>query len=653
MLLAKVQIASFPSRWGLPPHVIPAFDVTQFPLPWPGSGGHARLLSVALGLGLLLGLAAGPTRAQQPDSTQLKKFQRANAFLQADQPEQAIPLLEDLHADAPENTAFYRKLKETYETVKRYDDALRLVDKRIGSSPTVPLLAEKGRLQYQKGDLETANDTWDRAISLAPGEPQTYRIVYNTLVEVRHFRKAIAVLQKGRAALDRPDAFRTELAHLYGLDGQFEAAMQEYVALLDEAPNRLNYVQNRLQTFVEQGQGIEASIRVLQQTVQENPLNQAYRELLAWLHTEQNDYAAAFDEYRALDRLGDRQGQILFQFARRAADAQRYDVATQACEVIRERYPESGVAPEAQKLLGDFYRQWARQGTDSTSTAQDSARYAEARTAYETFLQENPGHSGYPEALLRLGTLQIDVYRTLDEAQKTLDQLVANHPETGAADEGQYHLGRIAMLRDSLERARLLFSRLATGAQSDELADKAQYELALLHFYQGEFDAATARATSISENPSADVANDAIELKTLLQEARGPDSLDTALRTFAQARLFERQHAHERALASLDTLLQQHPRHSLADDARFRQGNIHLARRDTSAALTAFRAVPERHPRSPYADRSLFRAASLLEASGRPAAAVEIYSRLLTEYPKSLLAGDARGRLRALRQSQG
>jgi tetratricopeptide (TPR) repeat protein len=91
----------------------------------------------------------------------------------------------------------------------------------------------------------------------------------------------------------------------------------------------------------------------------------------------------------------------------------------------------------------------------------------------------------------------------------------------------------------------------------------------------------------------------------------------------------------------------------VADDARFRQANIHLARQDTSAALAAFRAVPERHPRSPYADRSLFRAASLLEASGRPAAAVEVYGRLLSDYPKSLLAGDARGRLRVLRRSQG
>ncbi|WP_233992477.1 tetratricopeptide repeat protein [Salinibacter altiplanensis] len=610
-------------------------------------------MAVILGLGLLLGVAAGPAHAQQSDSTQLKKFQRANGFLRTDQPERALPLLERLYDNAPENTAFYRKLKEAYESIKRYDDALRLVDQRIGSTPTVPLLTEKARLLSQKDKVEAANDTWDRAVALAPEEAQTYRTVYNTLAELRHFRKAIAVLREGRTALGRPDAFRTELAHLYGLNGQFEAATQEYVAFLGEAPNRLGYVQSRLQTFVEQGQGLEASSRVLQRTVQENPLNEVYRKLLAWLHTERNDYAAAFDEYRALDRLGDRQGQILLQFARRAADAQRYDAATRACEAIQERHPESGVAPEAQKLLGDLYRQWARRGADSTTAAQDSARYAKARTAYDTFLQENQGHSGYPEALLRLGTLQIDAYRALEDAQPPLERLVSNHGETTAADEGRYQLGRIAVLRDSLDRARLLFSRLAASAQSSDLADQAQYELARLHLYRAEFDAAMARATSISEDPSADVANDAIELKALLQEARGPDSSDTALRTFVRARLSQRQHAHGPALAALDTLLQRHSRHPLADDARFRRGDIHRARGDTAAALTAFRALAERHPRSPYADRSLFRAAALLEASGRSAAATEAYRRLLTEYPTSLLAGDARGRLRALKRPEG
>jgi tetratricopeptide (TPR) repeat protein len=612
-----------------------------------------NLRIAVLSLVLLLGGSVAPTQAQRTDSTSLQQFQRANAYLQAGKTDQAIKLLEGLHTSAPTNTAFYRKLKEAYESVKRYDEAIRLVEDRIGDTPTVSLLSEKARLQYQKGAIETANETWDRALRLAPNKPSTYRTVHKTLVNIRHFQKAIEVLAQGRSALDRPTAFRTELAYLYGLDGQFEKAMREYVQLLAESPGRVGYVQNRLQTFVEQDQGIEASIEVLRETVRESPLNRAYRQLLAWLYMEQNNYAAAFDAYRALDRLGKKEGTLLFEFAQKAADAQKYDVATQACATVLDRYPDSDVVPKVQYALGNLYRRWADLETDSTAAAQDSVRYDEARAAYRTFLESYPNHSDYPKALLRLGTLQLDAYRSLDEAEATLNQLVSDHPQTAAAERGQYHLARIALLQGTLDRARVLFSRLAKNAQASDLADRARYELALLHFYQGKFDAAMARAKATSQNTAADVANDALELTTLLQENRGPDSLDTALQTFARARLYNRQHRYGDALAQLDTLLQTHPRHPLADNARFQQATMHLARRDTSAALALFRALPERHPRSPYADRSLFRAGQVLEASGRPAAAVEVYDRLLTEYPKSLLAGDARGRLRALRQMQG
>jgi tetratricopeptide (TPR) repeat protein len=604
-------------------------------------------------LSFVFGIFAPPLHAQQPDSAQLKQFQRANEYVRAGQTERAIKLLEDLYAESPKNTAFYRKLKEAYENVKQYDDALRLVNERMETSPTVSLLSQKARLLYLKGEVEQANETWDRAIRQAPNRVQTYQRVYRTLVDLRHFRKAISVLEEGRATLDRPNAFRTELAQLFGLDGQFEEAMQEYTELLAEAPQRVSFVQTRLQTFVEQGQGIEASIRVLQETIEDSPLNPAYRQLLAWLHMEQNDYEAAYDVYRALDRLQEREGTVLFNFAQKAADAQKYDVATLACEAILERYPNADVAPTAQKTLGDLYRKWADTDTNGLAPKEDSSRYDQARAAYETFLQSYPGHPNYPTGLLRLGTLHLDAYHALDEAESALEQLVTNHTQADVAEEGQYHLARIALLRGSLDRARVLFSRLADNAQESDLADRARYELGRLHFYRGEFDAAMARAKATSQNLAADVANDAIELKTLLQENRGPDSLDTALKTLARARLHTRQRAHEEALATLDTLLASHTRHPLADNARFEQGTIHLARRDTSAALEAFWAVPERHPRSPYADRSLFRAGQLLEASGQSAEAVDAYNRLLTEYPTSLLAGDARGRLRTLRQTQG
>lgn len=664
--LVRVLSAEIPTFGGEPPfdRSFTKHSFTQgvsfvqrlgFPSSVSGSA-LPSLKQIGSGLFLLVVLlsAINPSaRAQQGDSTELDHFRRANTYLQSGEAEKAITILESLYDQSPDNSSFYRKLKDAYESVKRYDDALRLVQDRIDNQSTPQLLSEKARLLYQNEDEEAAIKTWEEAIDLAPDRASTYRIVYQTLVDIRRFQQAIEVLQTARDRLDDDSLFRTELAYLYGLDGQHGQAMQEYVDLLAANPNRVALVRNRLQTFVEQNEGIEASTEVLQTAVENNPLNTAYRELLGWLHMKTDNYTKAYDVYRALDRLQKQRGQALYRFAQQAADADQYEVATTALEAILEKHPDAEVAPSAQRALGHTYRRWAEPDDGSgLSAADSSARYDAARSAYETFLDKYPSHESVPQVRAELGTLQLDVYRNLDAAKATLETVVSSHPNTSAANEAQYDLARLALLRGDLERARLLFSRLADELRSGDLADQARYELALLQFYQGAFDAARSQAQATSANPSADVTNDAIELSVLIQENRGPDSLDTALRQYARAQLAVRQRDYEAAATRLDSLLQQHSRHALADEAQFRLAKIALAQKDTATARQRFRELPRRHPRSPYADRSLFELGTLSEAQGNTDRAIELYDRLLSEYPKSLLASDARTRLRTLRQTR-
>ena len=607
------------------------------------------LLSVLLLVG-----CAPDTRAQSGDNAQLEQFRRADAYLRSGNTEEAINLLEQLHEAAPENAAFYRKLKDAYESVKRYEDALRLLTKRMGDQPTPAQLSEKARLLYRDGQEETAMATWDEAVRQAPNRAATYRTVYQTLMEVRRFGRAIEVLEQGREALNAPARFRREMGYLYALDGQHREAMREYVALLANSTNQTGFVKGRLQTFVDQGEGTEAYIQVLRSAVEETPSMRAYRDLLAWLYMQQNDYAAAFEVYRALDRLSEARGRVLYQFARKAADADRFEVATSAFDAVLEQNPGTAVAANAQRALGDTYRRWAERGSSESTTASDTTsvqdRYNAAVEAYRTFLRRHPDHEAVPSVLTQLGTLQLDVYRALDPAESTLTRVTTEHPQTSVARQAQYDLGRLAVQRGALDQARVQFSRLVEQTE-DDLADQARFQLAQIDFYRGQFDAAVTRVEAITKNPAADVTNDAIELKVMIQENEGPDSLDVPLQLFAQARLYERQHRYADATARLDSLLRSHTRHALADNAQFRRAEVLLATGDTTAAIDAFQRLPQRHPRSPFADRSLYRLGRLYQAQDTPEDALKAYNRLLSTYPNSLLAGDVREHIRALRRS--
>jgi tetratricopeptide (TPR) repeat protein len=182
------------------------------------------------------------------------------------------------------------------------------------------------------------------------------------------------------------------------------------------------------------------------------------------------------------------------------------------------------------------------------------------------------------------------------------------------------------------------------------LAEAARFELALIHFYQGEFEAALSLTEAMKENTSADVSNDAIGLKVLLVENRGPDSLDVPLRGLASARLLIRQQRFEEALAAADGVLASVGNHPLVDELMYERAGILVDLGRSEDAVSALKEFPLIHPDSHLSDRSMYEAARIeSDILGRDTDATETLTRLLTDYPGSLLASEARTRIRTLR----
>ncbi|MFP4228492.1 MAG: tetratricopeptide repeat protein [Salinivenus sp.] len=630
----------------------PALLVSSVPL---RRMGGVLVLSVLVST--LVVVLPPPAHGQTDDSTEAQQLQRAESHLESGRPDKAIPILESLYERDPAQTVVFQRLKDAYQENKQYAEAVDLLNDRIDEQPTPALWTEKARLLYQDDQNDRAAEAWQEALDLRPEELSTYRRVYRMLTDRREYEQAIDVLTRARSTLEQSGVFRTDLARLYSLDGQHDKAMQEYVALLSESPDRVNYVKEQLESVVERGEGVPASIEVLESAIDSSSSNDAYRRLLAWLHTETGDYSAAFDVYDALDKNQEQPGRVLLSFAQAAAGAEEYDLAVRAYETALDRASNRSVSAPAQKELGDTYRRWASHEADSSAFVDTSGargrRYAAARKAYRTFLEEYPDHDAASAVHMELGRLHLEVFRDLEAAAAAFRAVRKAAPDPSATQRAEFNLGRVALLRDSTDRADQIFSTLSEDAAPEALAHRARYERARLHFYQGKFDAAIEHATDVAPNTSSDIANDAIELKVLIQENRGPDSLDSALRLYAEAQFAERSRAYERAATRLDSLLQAHTRHPLADEAQFRRAHVHRARGDTTAAIEAFASVPEQFSDSPYSDQSLFQKAQLQEALGDSDAATETYDRLLTEYPESLLSPDVRTRLRALRRQQG
>ncbi len=535
-----------------------------------------RLLPFALALAVF---AAGPASAQRPappvqedSDPATAKFRLADAYLRAGQADRALALLEDLHAADPGSFAVYDKLKEAYVTVKRYDDALALIDARIEQTAATPnLLAEAGRLHVLNNDLEAAEQTWQAALDAAPDNPSTYRLVYAAEVEARLFEQAIDVLRQGRERLGQPTLYRAELAELYGRTEQHEEAMAEYAALLSDDPNQLGLVQSRIGRMLDSDGAGDAFTTAVERLIRREPLVMAYRELAAWLYAETGDFAAALDATRALDRLRSEQGQSLYAFAEAALNADAFDEALQAYEIILDRHADGPIAPLALLSTGLLYelrgQRSGERAFDADGNRIPAADYDHALERFEAFLRQHPTHPNYPVALRQLAGLQKDVFRDYGQAEALLREVLTRFPNGPVAARARLDLGEVALLRDDLGAARAAFTQVEESERIGEAAELARLELARLAFYEGQFEMAETRAQAMNRNTATDVANDAIALKLLLSENAGPDSTSTALRTFARAQLLQRQQRPALALAAVDSLLAAFPQHPLADDA--------------------------------------------------------------------------------------
>lgn len=610
-------------------------------------------------LALLLLAPCGARVAQAQDETEVDlalqaRLQLADSYARAAQYDRAIPLLEDLYHTAPEIRAIQQKLQEAYEAVKRYDDVIALLDRTLEHAPSPEMRAEKARLVYLKGDEQAAFALWEAVLAGAPQEEHTYRILYNSLIQVRLLHRAADVLAHGRTHVGNPQLFQIELAHLYTLIGNHSGAMEEYLGLLEHGESQLNYVRNQLLRSLEREGALDASIATVEHYVAEAPSHRSYHDLLAWLYMEAGRYQEALRETRILDQMDPDRGPVLFNFAKRAAEASAYDIAMEAFDELLARDPDSPLAAEAQLGLADMHLLWAEttqeRSFDANRNRLAAPHQEAALEAFREFLQHFPHHDRYAEVLHRMGRLQQDVFHNLGEAAAILVDVIRNHADTEAASRARFDLGRIAIARGNLEEARTIFADLVQTMRLGAIAEEARYEQALIHFYRGELDIAAVHLSDLDENTSTDTANDAIALRIMILDNRGPDSLHAPLRMFARASLLLRQRQSRQAIDAMDTLIDQYGAHPIADDARFLRAQALRTAGSTQEALVAFGELPLVHPDSPLCDQSLFLVAEIFDVDlGDHARAVEAYTNMLVQYPGSPLASATRLRIRTLR----
>lgn len=598
----------------------------------------------------LLLIGADTVVAQNQPENLTERFRLADQYQRSGQLDRAVTILEDLLAEAPHSQPIFDRLRTAYLSVNRFDDAIQLVEDRMASTSRTPaLLAELGSIHFSAGRPDDARILWEEAERVGAGSQQTYRLLHNVYFRNRLWEDARDVLLTAREGLGLPGAFGVELAELYGRTNQFTESVQEWVMLLEEDPSRLNFVQSRLGRLIEVGDTGDVYRRELDRLIRRDPSQLTIRRLAGWLAAETGDFEDGLNHFRAIDRLGQESGESLFAFAESALQADALDVAQQAYDIILENHPDSPTAPAT--LLSSALL-FEKRAEDAGEYLRPGPFSEEALNRYNQFRTDFGHHPAAPTATLRLANLYRDVFRDFEEAETLLRDLLELNLARNTRADIQLELGELLIRQGRLTHARAVLRQVDADQRTGDRAENARLALAELDFFDGNFEAAHSRVRAMHRNPATNVANNAIDLRLLISEHTGPDSLSQALRIFARSELLQRQYQLEEALETLDTLFTSHSTHQIIPIAHFRRAEALRSLLRPDEAVAELDILISSFPESHLVDRSLFLRAEIHERDREDyRAALDDYTELLTKYPGSPLAPEARSRARMLHNS--
>lgn len=199
--------------------------------------------------------------------------------------------------------------------------------------------------------------------------------------------------------------------------------------------------------------------------------------------------------------------------------------------------------------------------------------------------------------------------------------------------------------------ATLLYSQVIESNKNNKLGDEVKLKKAILGYYMGNFSWAKAQLDVLKASTSKFTANDAMELSMLIGNNLNLDTTAVPLQMFARADLLFFRNKDAEAMATLDSIAEIYPYHSLLENILLRKAKIEIERSGYETAADYLQEITDNHSYGLLADKALFMLAELNNNNlGEKEKAKELYRLMLTRYPGSVFVEEAREKFRELRE---
>lgn len=563
--------------------------------------------------------------------------------------EKAVMYYEKLYDNSPNNT-YYRSYLSSLLELERYKDAEKLVKRDMKRHDfKLTHRIDLGEVYEKSGNQSLADKEYERAIKDLGPSRQEINSLASTFTNRNKLEYALLTYQKGKKLLKGTYPYALEIANIYGMQGDHELMIAQYLDLLAFNEAYLRSVQNSLSRTIdftkENDKNEHLRVQLLKR-IQKNPGRPIFSEVLIWMFIQLQDFNSAIIQSKAMDKRGRQNGMRLIELGGVCASNNRFEEAIECYQYVIDKGPDNMPYSQAKMELLNTLNRKITGGY--TYTQEDLLRL---ESNYISTLDELGRTAETAEIMLELGHLQAFYIHDTEKAIAQLEQIL-NIPNIQRRVKAmtKLELGDILVLSGSIWDAALYYGQVEKDFKHDVLGHEAKFRTGRIYYFSGDFGWAQSYLDVLKGSTSKLISNDAIDLSLLITDNTGLDSNPEPMLMFARADLLKFQNKFEEASGLLDSIKVKYPRHMLEDEILYRQYEIAFTQRDYSEAKSKLEAIQAEHGDDILGDDALFKLAEMHELYlNEPEKAKSFYRDLLTNYSNSLYATEARKRFRKLR----
>jgi outer membrane protein assembly factor BamD (BamD/ComL family) len=210
-------------------------------------------------------------------------------------------------------------------------------------------------------------------------------------------------------------------------------------------------------------------------------------------------------------------------------------------------------------------------------------------------------------------------------------------------------LADIFLFQEKFNQALLYYSQIETNSNNNPTGQEASLKIAKTSYYKEDFTWAEQQLKVLKSASTQLIANDALDLFLLLNDAKAQDSTQTALKKFAKTDFLLFQDKKEEALQKYKAILTENKGDAITPIVLLRIGAIYTKEKNYTEALLAYQEIIDQHKESIYVDEALFFAGEIYEKQNLTEKAKTLFEVLILQHSDSIYFVNAQKKYRKLR----